>query len=216
VTFNDRLEIQEKCALTWGRRRAYEKNWQFFAHEGQLLCVYSLQPHVVLRRSAAGMECLARSEWRGGFGGVMGGGTPPIEFEGEYLSFFHSWIPWEQRGSAHLKFRLSPVFSMLNRLTGWPFPGAGTWPHRLYSAGAYTFQKKWPFRVTRCSFEPLISPTTIEAPAARPACVFPAGACWHEGKVLLSYGYHDQEGRLATFTPSQLRSNLTPIPEESL
>lgn len=208
VEFADDLTARERFKPSFGRRRCYEKNWQFFSHEGDLFCVYSIQPHVVLRRVGPNMQQVARTEWLPLLCPPPLGGTPPIEYEGEYLSFFHSWEPWAARGLSSWRFRIHPVLSVMNRLAGWPFPGAGTWPHRIYSVGAYTFERTFPFRVVRYTPEPLLVARTTDARPGRPACVFLSGVCWLGDAVLLSFGYHDQECRLKSYSPQLLSQRL--------
>jgi hypothetical protein len=211
ATFDDELNITACIKPVFGRHRRLEKNWQFFSHGGQLLCVYNVQPHVVLGFRGEQGVLAAKTEWVGSFDGQICGGTPPLEMDGEYLSFFHSWVPWPERGRSSWTFRLYPAMSLLRRCIAWPMFGAGTWPHRIYHVGAYTFNKKRPFNVLKYTPRPLLSGGTADAPPNRPACVFPCGACWRRGQVLVSYGYHDEQCRLALFSPESLRERLTPV-----
>ncbi|MGO8679252.1 MAG: hypothetical protein ACLQVX_25705 [Limisphaerales bacterium] len=211
LSFDEDLRVTGRFEPRFGRRPGYEKNWQFFSHQGDMMCVYSVRPHVVLRREADGLREAARGAWGGGLRGRFLGGTPPIEFEGEYLSFFHSWKPWVARGILSWKFLIHPALSLLNQAVGWPFTGAGTWPHRIYSVGAYTFENRPPFRVLRFTPTPLLTAPTGDAHPRFPACVFPGGACWHHGAIVLSYGYHDRECRLAQCSPASLREALAPV-----
>ena len=211
VFFDKDLNIVDRFCPTFGQRRRYEKNWQFFSHCGNLMCVYKVKPHIVLRREGDAMRAVANSDWRIGFWRRLLGGTPPIEFEGEYLSFFHSWRPWVARGMWSWKFLIHPGLCAMRRSVGWPFAGAGTWPHRIYSAGAYTFEKRAPFRVVRITREPLMEAPIADASSGLPACIFPCGACWHHGLILVSYGYHDRECRLAAYTTEYLQRVLVDI-----
>jgi len=206
--FTDDLTVIDCFRPRFGRPRRYEKNWGFFSCKDGLFCTYTIRPHVVLRCINGLMVQAARTEWGGAVGRPLLVGSPPIEFEGEYLSFFHCWKPWLARGISTWKFLIHPALSVLNRSIGWPFYGAGTWPHRIYSFGAYTFEKSPPFRVLRFTPEPLMTASTEDAYRGLPACVFPCGACWHRKRVVLSYGFHDRECRLLAYSPSFLRAHL--------
>jgi hypothetical protein len=211
VAFDEALNVIETFEPRFGDSRQLEKNWQFFSHEGEMLCIYSIRPHVVLHKQGNRMVRVARTDWAGSLPNRIYGGTPPIEFDGEYLSFFHSWRPWPERGVSSFRFRLHPLFSAAHSVLGWPMRGAGTWPHRIYEAGAYTFDKVWPFRVRRYTPEPLLSANTEDAAADRPACVFPCGACWHDGEIILSYGYHDERCRVVSYSAQMLKEKLVAI-----
>ncbi len=209
VRFSDNLTVKESFRPTFGRSRRYEKNWQFFSHMGCLMCVYKIRPHVILKCVNGFMSEVCTTEWGEDGQPQLLGGTPPITLDGEYLSFFHSWKPWLKRGIFSSKFLIHPVFAVLNRLIGWPFVGAGTWPHRIYSFGAYTFEVDPPFRVLRYTRQLIIAPT-VDAWSGLPACVFPCGACWHSDIIMLSYGYHDRECRLGAYSTEFLRRALGP------
>ena len=211
VTFDEHFNIEDVFRPSFVRARNVERNWQFFGDGSDLLCAYSIQPQVILRCSPTNIVPHAKMRWRGGGYRAMCGGTPPIEFEGEYLSFFHSWFPWPERGAKNWKFRVHRLLSFSHSLIGWPMHGAGTWPHRVYSAGAYTFDMAWPFKIRRYTPRPLMAAPTHDALLDRPACVFPCGSCLHKDGLVVSYGYHDQECRLAIYRPESFREQLVPI-----
>lgn len=68
----------------------YEKNWQFFECDGDLYCVYSIRPHVVLKLD--GYQ-VVRVYWTnnpfGWGGGLTHGGAPPVRVGDEYYHWFH-------------------------------------------------------------------------------------------------------------------------------
>jgi hypothetical protein len=205
------FKITDRIELAYGQRRRYEKNWQFFSRNEDLLCIYRICPHVVLKLKGERLEQTACTSWNSRFKGPLLGGTPPIEFDNEYISFFHSWKPWLLRGLRSWRFVIHPALSVLNNLIGWPFKGAGTWPHRVYSFGAYTFATSSPFSIRKITTKPLMIAPTNDAHPRFPACVFPCGSCWHNGVILLSYGYHDKECRVAAYAPEALRQCLSPV-----
>jgi len=75
-----------------------EKNWQFFEHEGELFCMYSIAPYVIGRVSGTTLELVinepAPFDWPFG---VPHGGTPPVRVNDEYFTFFHSDLTLSSR-----------------------------------------------------------------------------------------------------------------------
>jgi hypothetical protein len=72
----------------------YEKNWQFFEHEGRLLCIYTVSPHVIYECDWDGRFTLLHSTpfantWERN-GVQLRGGTPPVLHDGRYYSAFHT------------------------------------------------------------------------------------------------------------------------------
>jgi hypothetical protein len=184
VTFDENLALTslERLEIPGLRPRHFEKNWQFFSHQGELFGVYTICPHQVFRKVAGGIEPIALVEWNSPWSwGQMRGGTPPIAFEGEYLSFFHSHIHQH------------------------------AWHDRVYHAGAYTFSATPPFPVTRITSEPLMTPPTDDRYAGYPSVVFPSGSIWHEGKIIVTYGYHDHRARAAIYHPAALSRRLIKV-----
>src|SRR5689334_14078927 len=43
VSFDERLNVLERFEPRFSRARRVERNWQFFSHGGEMLCVYSVQ-----------------------------------------------------------------------------------------------------------------------------------------------------------------------------
>lgn len=72
-----------------------EKNWAMFGHEGKFHFIYQFKPHLILRvEGEVGLTEFAsdpKPSW--GYGEIRGG-TPPVRVGSEYLTFFHSSIPW--------------------------------------------------------------------------------------------------------------------------
>jgi len=89
----DGFRVERIFAPRYARRNAWEKNWQFFEHDGQLLAIYSVAPHRILRidgeRTDLAHETPTAAPWRGG---EMRGGAPPVRVGDEYWHFFHDRI----------------------------------------------------------------------------------------------------------------------------
>lgn len=124
-----------------------EKNWIWFHQDGAWYFVYSFHPHTVVRiengvpvaeyktqlRSA---ECGVRNkgtcsndipqsviripQWKYG---EIRGGTPPVRVGDEYISFFHSSLPWKGRQKRYYMgaymFAAKPPFGVI-RMTREP------------------------------------------------------------------------------------------------
>ncbi len=88
--------------LTFGGQHAHtanstghEKNWCPFWHDGKLWFVYSLNPHIVFRAEDGLHEKLPALPLSWPYGEPRGG-TPPIKVGSEYITFFHSSLPWRK------------------------------------------------------------------------------------------------------------------------
>lgn len=144
-----------------------EKNWLWFEHEGQLMCVYMTQPHQVLSWTF-GPTVSAQYHTEGDeFGawkfGHVRGGTPPVRVGDEYWSFFHSSID-----------------------------GLAPNGKRRYFMGAYSFEAKPPFRVTSITPKPLLVASENDPfHGTLPLVVFPCGAIFKEGVWTVSLGVND-------------------------
>ena len=193
-----------------GPRQAVEKNWMLFEHAGDLLAVYQIAPHTILRLDLAGtgaVEChpFYTTDWdvsayADRFGAPRGG-TPPVRQGQIYLSFFHSRYP------------ISPLRGLLRI---WPDSAENRLPRYVaaierrqrrpldqmrYVAGVYAFDAAPPFRPRRMAESPILRPEA-EAPYTRrrrrrnpsaDGIVYPCGALpWADGRWLVSYGVHDE------------------------
>ncbi len=184
VELNREMNVDRVRLLDAGQRcREYEKNWLPFSWGNDILCVYSITPHRILRLSSS-IETMCETgsalEWS--FGEARGG-TPPIEVDGEYLSFFHSYT--YRPGSEEC------------------------WTNRVYHVGAYTFSNRPPFSITRATKTPLMTATLDNIPPF-PATVFPCGAICENGTLWVSYGKHDRESRIAAIEVKELNRHLEP------
>lgn len=73
-------------------RSPWEKNWQFFEHDGELLCVYLISPHVILRADGDVMRWHAETHHalKLPHGPNLRGGAPPVRRSGEFFHWFHT------------------------------------------------------------------------------------------------------------------------------
>lgn len=75
----------------------HEKNWLWFEHDGVPMFVYSNEPHVIVempdfcRHTQVHQTEVRNPYW---MHGEVRGGTSPVRIGDEYLSFYHSSLPW--------------------------------------------------------------------------------------------------------------------------
>lgn len=166
---------------------AIEKNWVFFSHKDVLFCIYQCSPvHEIwsLNEIHSGLPPLVTAAPAWPYGPIRGG-TPPIEYEGKLLRFFHS--------------------ALYNELT----------PDRWrYYAGCYLMEPEPPFAVVRVSKRPILYGSEIDdlTPKERQSVkpwkskiVFPGGAVARDGYWLVSVGCNDSACCLVKVTPDALQ-----------
>lgn len=88
---SDDLRVEEVFYPDYSRRSyPHEKNWVFFDHDGDLYCVYSIEPHVVLRVDGNRAETAHESDtpfaWSGGH---LRGGASPVRVGDRWYHWFH-------------------------------------------------------------------------------------------------------------------------------
>lgn len=144
-----------------------EKNWTWFEHERLWYCRYGINHSEVFGISDSGKVIgvwsmtPANLPWTHSL--PLRGGTPPVRVGNEYVSFFHSHLPWNG-----------------NR--------------RRYFMGAFAFQAKPPFALTRMTKVPLLSGSERDMmglPNALP-CIFPSGAVLQQDKWVVTFGVNDE------------------------
>jgi hypothetical protein len=157
-----------------------EKNWVPFEHAGAPVFIYQCHPS----HRVSGHETVwetAGPRWP--YGDIRGG-TPPVEYEGKLLRFFHSrldneWIP----------------------------------PRHRYFVGAYLMEPEPPFAVVRVSRRPILYGSEVDSltPDQRKACihwktkvVFPGGVVVRDGHWLLSVGVNDSACAIVKVKPENL------------
>lgn len=207
----DTLEAKSPAKLLAldGPRREIEKNWMFFDHEGDLLAVYTIAPHVILRAELTGAgPVVCRPVYQTAWDvspyaarwGEPCGGTPPVRHNDVYVSFFHSRYPVNRRLSRLLRY--------------WPIPSDATLPRYLvaierrlrrlfsqvrYVGGAYAFEAAPPFRPVWLTTEPLLRPENElvrqyhrRTNPFADGIVYPCGTVQANRHWLVSYGVHDE------------------------
>lgn len=119
----ERWNVEEIFHPQYADRTAWEKNWACYEHDGDLLAVYSIDPHRIIRIDGNRTELVHETPtpkcWQGG---TPRGGGPPVRVGSEYWHFFHArlgnqWSPTYNMGLAC--FQAEPPFR-LTRMTPWP------------------------------------------------------------------------------------------------
>lgn len=138
-----------------------EKNWIFFSHADQILAIYSIHPHLILKVDGKKATELYKTDkllpWSGGY---LRGGTPPVRVGDEYISFFHGAVDGPTRRTYNIgvyAFMAEPPFEV-TRITPAPLLWA----------------------------DPSTRPVHVP-----PNVVWPGGAVRTDGKWLVSVGLHD-------------------------
>lgn len=196
LIFKDDNFIAKKpiCILNFdgAQKNRLEKNWMPFEYQKELLLIYSLQPHKIIKLNATNYgktytNTTTNFNWQYG---ELRGGTPALLVDGEYLSFFHSSI---DMSSKHSNGNVIEHFFM----------------------GAYTFSNKFPFRITNISPEPIYGYnfyTSKEYNLYRPLkVVFPGGYIFNKDYIWIVFGKQDREIHVVKINKQQLMNSLIKI-----
>lgn len=162
-----------------------QKNWVPFVAEGQLYFGYSLNPHTILAFNEYTKQVSAL----------------PNETKGEIdwkYGHIRGGTPAIRWGDEYLAFFHSSFQS-----------GSLRW----YVMGAYTFESKPPFRVTRISEKPIMLRdfyTTRLQPIVNKTnrVVFPSGLVIEDGIIYISYGENDSAVKILEMEESELAKTL--------
>jgi predicted GH43/DUF377 family glycosyl hydrolase len=143
----------------------WQKNWQFFEWKNELYCVYSIEPHVILKVN--GNRCSIASYSNGKFnwsGGHKRGGCPPILVNGLFYHWFHGAV---DIGSQ--------------------------WPTRQYNYSVYTFDPMDNFSIVHTNETPLYyADNKTRPPDQYCSVVFNSGCIFENNNWIISNGIHDR------------------------
>ena len=142
-----------------------EKNWVWFFYEGRPHMVYMSLPLMIASFTNTFGSTHVYQDRPAGFDWAYGeprAGTPPMLVDDEYWVFFHSSVHSDRFNKRH------------------------------YHMGAYAFESKPPFRMTRCTNKPLLSGSNVDRGGGdKPLVVFPCGTIFRNGFWLISMGIND-------------------------
>ncbi len=165
----------------YDQRNLWEKNWQFFDHDGQLYAIYSIAPHRILRIDGDQAEMVFNTptpaRWDGG---EMRGGASPVLVDDEWWSFFHDRV--SIRG--HRVYRAG-VYTFDSKP---PFRVRRIIPKPIMTANQAT------------------KPADQYA-----SVVFPCGAVRNDDKWIVSCGIHDRWSELHAFGHDDLDGQMVEL-----
>ena len=176
-----------KCFQT----QHWQKNRVPFEYENALLFTYSQSPHEVIYADLNTGQCVEfektqpKIEWKFG---ELRGGTPASLVDGEYLSFYHSQVRTQSAVSKD-KYR-----------------------HHYYM-GAYTFEAKPPFSITRYTPLPIIGENFYTESNREKRVVFPGGFVVSEPYIYVAFGKDDEEIWIAILDKEKLYSMMKSLPK---
>ncbi len=163
------------------------KNLAPFEYNGELYFVYSMTPHRIIKvdTQTGHVSEIAKTEgFTWDYGKPRGGSTVVPFGEDEFLEIFHS----------------SKEYSLPN--------GSSI---RIYVMGAYTFENKFPFRVTRYTEKPICDETYYDE-RNQHMIIFPTGVYVRGDSVFVSFGKNDDSMFISEIDRDALVNGMTVIP----
>lgn len=178
---DDSLRVERVFYPEYKGRNYWEKNWGFFSYGSDLLSVYSISPHRILKvvddKSEIAFVTNAKLGW---VGGELRGGSSPVRVGEEYYSFFHDRV--EVNG--HRVYRMG-LYTFEARP---PFRVKRIIPYPLMTADRDT------------------KPSDQYA-----SVVFPGGAIRTKDHWVIAMGIHDKWCELHRFSVRELESKLVKV-----
>lgn len=166
--------------------RRVQKNWVPFDWENNIMFGYLVNPHEIIHPDFSTGECstIAESPYTSKWNwGERRGGTPAIEVDGDYLSFFHSMC-----------------------VTG---SDASKGVHMYhYYMGAYTFSPNPPFHINAMSRSPIMADGFYTYSTCDKRVIFPGGFAVVGSTIYLAYGKDDNEAWIAIIDKNKLYESL--------
>lgn len=147
-----------------GRNSYHEKNWIWFFHNGEPHLVYQSNPHVV-----------ARFNW-----------NFELMDEWQNTELDLGWDYGEIRGGTPPVLVGDEYWTFYHSSVEWKPP------YRRYVMGAYAFESKPPFRITRNTLFPILTGSDKDPHGDRkPIVVFACGAIIQNGVWFVTFGVND-------------------------
>jgi predicted GH43/DUF377 family glycosyl hydrolase len=189
----DIMQVSESYYIDKPTAGRTEKNWTFFESGGELYSVYEICPHVIFKIAGGGFEKVASVPYDLAWDyGIPRGGTCPVRYGDNFISFFHSSISITHKGVAG----------------------------KQYFVGAYLFESEFPFTPVAMTKEPLIAGEVIDALIPRLSnriyVVFPGGQIRKDKSFEVTFGYNDYQCRVVTITDEMIEKNLIKIESKIL
>jgi predicted GH43/DUF377 family glycosyl hydrolase len=187
--------IQKFYSVEGLKITSQEKNWAFFSHWTGLYCIYSIDPHVVLKYDKSALKVFCHGTWPFDWNyGSPRGGVVSVPHKKMYWHWFHSSHSM-QIGTDDCRWRGS----------------------KRYHLGVYVFDNKPPFSPIGYSKFPLLSGADheekhlpgVDRPSEH-AVVFCCGAVRDElnSGWWISYGENDMRCKVAHVPDSVVMANF--------
>lgn len=148
--------------------KGHEKNWTWFLHEDEVYMIYNIEPHTIVKCDSAASPV----------------DTMTTELEKDI------WFYGQRRGGSNPIRIGDEYFAFFHSSTPW-------WNgRRRYYMGAYAFEAKPPFRITRSSTIPLLYGSAHNRRVLEfPLVIFPGGSLYDEEKQehFVVFGVNDFE-----------------------
>lgn len=162
----------------------HEKNWMWFWHDGQPHVIYYTVPHTIYR-----------FDWYYGI---------TERYQSDVSGAL--WMHGEPRGGTPPIRVGNEYWSFFHSFTPWKHP------KRRYHMGAYAFEAKPPFKVTRMTSLPLLSASARDPiHEMLPIVVFPGGALFENGMWHVVLGINDLKCAWMRIPHADLESLTRPL-----
>lgn len=183
---NDNWELVKRHDPVYGHNgkdqssnALHEKNWVWFFHEGKMALCYSPDPHevAILDKDFKYWTDLSTPDNTGTCR--------------RYWTLFEDFTVWQygqMRGGTPPILHNGEYWTFFHSSTDIPVY------RRQYHMGAYAFEAKPPFRITKITIEPLLSGSRFDRiSTGKVQCVFPCGSLIDGDDFLVSFGLNDIE-----------------------
>lgn len=171
ISFDNQWRQQQRFDIPYGKNgkgvglnTGHEKNWLFFVHDDRMHLIYQAKPHVVVEfNDNMGIVKEYRTD------------NPKIE-----------WKWGEIRGGTPPVRAGDEYWTFFHSSLPW------TDRYRRYFMGAYAFEAKAPFRITRITKEPLLAGSQEDPWCdSKPLVVFCSGFIMDGSNCLVTFGVND-------------------------
>ena len=173
-----------------GSNKGHCKNWNWFWHNNHPHLLYMAVPHQIapfdndFKAMGVFDPKLATSHAQMGCGPMMAGMLPCWETKWDSSVWKFGLI----RGGTPPVLVGNEYITFFHSSTKW------SEDKRQYHMGAYAFENKPPFRITKITLAPLLSGSRYDRwYPSKPPCIFPCGALLRKGEWFITYGVNDIE-----------------------
>lgn len=181
--------IKKALPLVFENMNRIEKNWVPFCSAESLYLIYGEDPHIVLECDLTTGVCRKIGESFANPGwpyGIIRGGTPAIQIDDTFLTFFHSSLD---------------VSEFHER--------------KIYFMGAYAFDASFPFTIRSITPHPIGTKNFYKNTSSKShpskKVVFPGGIVRDGNRLHIAWGKDDRRVMITTFELDKLLNSMEPI-----